>query len=192
MQVLTQDCEVIKISEKLCVYAIFKNGRSSLETYAKKKSLKVFVNKEIGYLNDIVVYLRDPIQRFLSGVNTYLCYENLQPELITLGKIERGEILDIHFSPQYIWLAGLRRFFNGTVTLRPYEELFRLIPLRLGPWEKKGVKWIPLNKERRQAISSISNTKFTKIDKLLIDKYMMKTIKIDNILRDKELINALS
>ena len=74
--ILTTDCEVIKFNNEQFFYPIFKNGRSSLDTYAKKNNLKILKNKEILNLKKIIVFLREPKERFISGVYTFFYFTN--------------------------------------------------------------------------------------------------------------------
>ena len=57
------DCEVVKIKD-LYVYPIFKNGSHEL----MRQKDKLIINNDIKNLKNIVVILRDPTERFISGV----------------------------------------------------------------------------------------------------------------------------
>jgi hypothetical protein len=70
------DCEVIKFSSSLNIYPIYKNGRSSLTQYAEKNNLPIIKNKEISLLDNITIYIRDPLSRFVSGVHTFFYLNN--------------------------------------------------------------------------------------------------------------------
>ena len=76
--ILGYDCEVIEFKNHQIIYPIFKNGKTSLENYAIYNKLKIFKNKEISKFQKIVVFLRDPEERFVSGVHTYLEYKKIQ------------------------------------------------------------------------------------------------------------------
>lgn len=191
IDLLSKDCKVIVFDKDLSIYPISKNGSSSLQSYAKDKALITLKNEQIKDVDRINVYLRNPIERFVSGVYTYCYLEEISVSAEILHKIERGQIVNNHFAPQYFWLLSLKRFFNGDVVIRPNTELFDLIPNRDGPWNKKPKLWNPNNRDL-DMIRSISNEQYTKQDNLLIKKYMFKQIKITELVTDPEIKNALS
>jgi len=63
-KLLTTACTVIDIGVNT-IYPIFKNGSSSLMAVADK----TYVNKQIANCNNIIILLRDPEERFVSGIN---------------------------------------------------------------------------------------------------------------------------
>ena len=140
--ILTADCEVVKFSDEQFFYPIFKNGRSSLTTYARKNNLLFLKNKEISSCKKITVFLRSPIERFVSGVHTFIYLTNNQliDESI-LKKIESFDIVNRHFVPQYIWLLHLYKYFNGIIEFKSVTELYKLIPNRDGPWTNNSTPW---------------------------------------------------
>jgi hypothetical protein len=76
-------CEVVEMPlHNQWVYLIQKNGNSSLREQQAKDNLAMFTNEEISVLDYVDVYIRNPRERYISGVNTYL--QHLQrdyPEL---------------------------------------------------------------------------------------------------------------
>ena len=40
-----------------------------------------------------------------------------------MSEINDGKLMNRHFSPQWIWLLHLRRFFNGRVILRDFKNI---------------------------------------------------------------------
>ena len=66
-------CEVVEFSDpQRFVYPIFKNGSSSLTEYARQQGYKTLLNEQIKRISIIDVVLRDPMDRFLSGFNSYV------------------------------------------------------------------------------------------------------------------------
>lgn len=114
---LNTDCKVLQVGEHT-VYPIFKNGFSSLT----KASTKVYTDQEISQCNNIHVLVRDPEQRFVSGVNEYCNINNVGIER-TYELIKQGKIMDRHFAPQYLWLVHLYKFYKGNVTLKPFTYI---------------------------------------------------------------------
>ncbi len=116
-KLLNTDCAVIGIGERL-VYPIYVSGSTSLR-YASDRS---YTNEQINALDHIDVIIRNPDERFVSGINVYSIQNNITvPEVHRLVK-EDG-LVDRHFCPQYVWLCHLYRFFKGTVTLRPLDAI---------------------------------------------------------------------
>lgn len=113
--IFPDSCEVIQVSSQQFVYPIFKCGRSSLtESIAEKKWNIVPIDEICKISKPITVFLRDPKERFISGVNTYL--QNLQsadPTLDTktiLFFVNQYMFLNNHYTPQFFWLLNLARY----------------------------------------------------------------------------------
>ena len=155
------DCEVIKFSKKLNVYPIFKNARSSLIIHANRNNLPVLKNKEISKLNDITIYIRDPLKRFTSGVHTFFYLRKLELNKKNLKKIENFEFIDRHFVPQSIWLLHLYKFYRGDVILKNVDEVYDLVTLRLGPWSNNPIPWTPLSGAQEEQIKMIKEESLT-------------------------------
>lgn len=193
MPMLSDPCRVFEVKKDLHVYPIFKNGRSSVKIYAKANNCATYTDHQLSRLDLITVYLRTPRQRFASGVNTYLYLESdSHLDVKLLDSIERGDTVNKHFVPQYVWLLQLYKHYKGAVNLKPVGHLYDLIPNRDGPWTDNSRPWTPLTKHRRDQILSIDIDPYVRQDELLIDKYMGKTVDLDSIITDKELKDVLS
>lgn len=182
--ILTANCEVIKLDDDRYVYPIFKNGLSSLFQYAEIKNLAVFKNEKISMLKKITVFLRTPKARFASGVHTFFYLTNTKINENILKKIENFEIVNRHFIPQYLWLFHLYKYFNGEIEFRSVEELLKLIPNRDGPWTKNTHPWRPMTANEKNKILSIDYKKYTEVDEKLIKKYMNRSIKLEQIIKE--------
>lgn len=124
------DCEVVEmLSRNQFVYLIQKNGSSSIRREVQDNNLTVYRNEDIIKLDTVDVYIRDPMKRYISGVNTYI--QHLQrdnPELDTntcLWFATRYNFLNRHYLPQFHWLVNLSRFLNpdAQIRLRNFEDL---------------------------------------------------------------------
>lgn len=183
--ILTADCEVIKFYKDKFFYPIFKNGRSSLTMYAKEKNLAILKNKEISNLKKIIIFLRKPQERFVSGVWTffYLTNDHVLDENV-LKKIENFNIIDKHFVPQYIWLLHLYKYFKGIIELRPVEELYKLVPNRYGPWYRNPLPWKKITQLEKDKILSIDHKKYIEVDEKIMKKYLKKNVSLKKIIQE--------
>ena len=69
---------MIKVVELLpgkFVLPIFKNGLSSIEAYAKEKNIKWLINEQLKNIDTITIFLREPAERFVSGVHSFIEFE---------------------------------------------------------------------------------------------------------------------
>lgn len=141
-------------------------------------------------MKDITVYIRDPMERFVSGVHTFFYLNKLKINKENLKKIDNLEILDRHFLPQCFWLFHLYKFYQGDVILKNVNEVYDLVPLREGPWTKNPTPWVKLTKHQHELIKDLDHRKFTYIDYEILNKYMNQKICLSKII--KEIKNALS
>jgi hypothetical protein len=116
-------CEVVEIPlHNQWVYLIQKNGNSSLKHQQTRDNLAVFTNDEIRALDYVDVYIRNPRDRYVSGVNTYL--QHLQrdyPELdfsTAFWFAKQYKFLNTHYLPQFHWLANLARYLRSDAKIR--------------------------------------------------------------------------
>jgi hypothetical protein len=116
-KLLNTDCTVVDIGPHT-VYPIFRVGSSSLMLAADK----TYVNSHIAKCKHIDVMIRDPGDRFVSGINEYSRQNNLNIEE-TWKLVEQGKLVDRHFAPQYMWLLHLYKFYKGTVTILPFDHI---------------------------------------------------------------------
>ena len=131
--IFPDSCEVIQVASQQFVYPIFKCGWSSLTESMKHKGWTfVDQNDIVKITNPIKIFLRDPRERFLSGVNTYLQHlENKGNNLdlhTVLYFVNRYLFLNRHYAPQFFWLLNLARFSrpDTLVTFSPMTEISQL------------------------------------------------------------------
>lgn len=114
-------CEVIQLASHLFVYPIMKNGSSSFYIqiqHGLQKEWKIIKNQEIKSIAaPIITFIREPKNRFISGVNTYLYHlhrDNLNLDTQTiLWFVNQYLFLDRHYCPQFFWLINLSRYCNA-------------------------------------------------------------------------------
>ena len=204
-KLLTTECKAIRIpwpskvtasgtqltDNGFVIYPIFKNGRTSLYHYGLEKQAETFINEQLKSLKHIHVFLREPNERFISGVNTYIEFENLGSQEDTILKqIEEMKICDRHFVPQYFWLMHLSKYFKGSVRLATIKELRLTISTKDEPVKPNGTEIPHVTKKRKEKIKKINFKNYVDIDKKIIKKYINKTIVLENLI--KEFHNVLS
>jgi len=115
-------CEVIEvIPSQRYVYVIFKNGYSSFQTFKITNSRRIIVNQQIKKLTNIDVIVRDPQDRLISGINTYIqqtVRDNPDLDPITVEWFALNYLsLNRHYASQFSWLLNLARYSNPDTTL---------------------------------------------------------------------------
>lgn len=137
-KLLNTDCIVIKVGEHM-IYPIFRVGSTSLLVAADKR----YTNKQISTCKHINILIRDPSDRFASGLNEYSRENDLGVnEAWTL--VEQGKLIDRHFAPQYLWLAHLYKFYKGDVTLKPFSSIRKFTNIHVKKDKHKKVAVAPL------------------------------------------------
>jgi hypothetical protein len=172
---LRADCEVVQIKEKQ-IYPIFKVGYTSLTQAAEK----VYVNSDIAECKDIIILLRNPDDRFVSGVNQYCWIHSLDVDK-TWNQVKNNSLIDRHFAPQYVWILHLFKFYKGNITLKPFHEISNITTIHRkpkGPMPIRPKQSVPLLKE------------FVESDHKLMEKYLNKTLNISELVQEYK--NVLS
>ena len=182
---IKSDCKVIKIRTDY-IYPIFKNGSTTLFVNADK----IIINKKITKISTITVIIREPNERFISGINKY-CEDNNLTVKEVIEQIEITRLADKHFIPQWFWLFHLYRFFKGTITLQPMSHLKKYIKqthnknLKNFPKEYMSAVGKRIGKARNETINRKPVPilrEFVSIDKKMIKKFMSSTVKLKTII----------
>lgn len=164
-------CEVIEFTDpQRFVYPIFKNGRSSLLEYSLINDSKTLVNQQIGKLNQIDVILRNPKERFISGVNTFVFNTkrdnpNLDVDTI-LYFAENYLFLNRHYSPQLGWLVNLSKYTSAKLTLHNLDFITEITGFNLKP---KGEQKILSRDAIERLGNNLHNEMYIRLDNLLLD-----------------------
>lgn len=177
LKIISDDCIVIKIKNKN-VYPIFKNGKSSLFQYAKNNDCQILINNDISTLNDITVFVRNPYERFVSGINTVINFESVSNIDKFLNDVENYNFIDKHFIPQFLWLFHLSKYYKSDVTIKGVEDLLEFIPLR----EKPNVPSVGLLLKSK--LDEHRFEKYTDVDYFFINKFKNKTVKLKTIIEE--------
>jgi hypothetical protein len=178
--------QVVNIKD-IFVFPIFKNGKSSIENYAKQHNCKWLLNEQCRKIDSITVFLRDPMKRFISGVHSFIEFEkrknkNLDYDTM-LYAIENYGVVNKHFLPQFNWIENLSSYFSGQIVLKTVNDLYEFIPNRNTPA-------IPtITEEQKSKISKI-HFKNLKYDNVLFNEYIAKSFPINELLENIK--NAVS
>lgn len=111
------DCRVVVMPPcNQNVFLIQKNASSSIRKQAGKHNFTTLRNQEIHSLGSIDVYIRNPHERHVSGVNTYIqliLRNNSELDYKTVCWFAtKYNFLNRHYLPQLLWLVNLSRFIS--------------------------------------------------------------------------------
>lgn len=183
--IFPDSCEVIQVASQQFVYPIFKCGRSSLTWKMASRGWTLVAEKDIANIDTpIRIFVRDPRERFLSGINTYLQHLDAEgndlDQHTVLYFVNRYLFLNRHYAPQFFWLLNLARFArpDTLVTFSSMLEIGQLTPFN----SRAGVE--PLTNELEKKIDSFDWTAvelYHTLDQVLID-HIGKTITIHELL----------
>ena len=165
-------CEVIEIvPSQRYVYPIFKNGRSSLYQYADKHKCRVLINEQIKRINSINVVLRNPDERLVSGINTFVQMTiRDHPELdgSTVSWFAQNYLfLNRHYAPQFLWLLNLARYTNSDTKLN-FLGMDQLT--NIAQEDHKPADILPATQQLIDQIKNIPNNEmYQRIDQILVN-----------------------
>ena len=165
------ECEVLQVSADRHVYTIFKNGSSSL----RKTGYKKINPEQLRELKVVEVFLRDPLDRYVSGVQTYL--KNLGPGYdreTVLKLIDQHLFLNRHFSLQFHWLVNLARHTPAQIQIHSVSELKDLTSLN----KNKMIRDTDLT-ARYSANARLMF--YLELDRILIDDFMGQTVSFKDV-----------
>lgn len=164
-------CEVIEvIPAQRYVYPIFKNGRSSLYSAAKEHNWRIRLNNQIKNISNIDVVLRNPENRLISGINTFI-----QQTLRDNPALDRDTVqwfalnylyLNRHYCSQFIWLVNLSRYLDTNTKLNflSMNDIDSITPFNKQPVE------VPASNELINAVNQIKNNEmYQRIDTVLFN-----------------------
>jgi hypothetical protein len=180
--IFPDSCEVIQVASQHFVYPIFKCGRSSLTVSMKSKGWRFVPQEDISSIQEpFTVFLRNPRERFLSGVNTYLQHlGNELDQCTVLYFVNQYLFLNRHYAPQFFWLLNLARFTNidAQVSLCDLKDINQLTDLN----HRADVE--PITDELVNRIDSFNWSKlelYFFLDQILLD-HIGQTISIKDLL----------
>lgn len=165
-------CEVIEIAPShRYVYPIFKNGYSSLYHNAKKYNLRILLNEQIKKIDSIDVVLRDPQERLISGVNTFVQmtlrdHPDLDSKTV-MWFAQNYLFLNRHYAPQFLWLINLARYLSPATKLNflGMDQLTNITQV-----DRKPIGIIPATEQLvNQLLCMPTNEMYHRIDQILVN-----------------------
>lgn len=168
------ECPVLEVQPGTrYVYPIFKNGSSSLFA---NKNFRILSPAEVKNLDVIEVFVRDPHERFLSGVQTYLkkLPDHLNKKTM-LFVIENYLYLNRHYCPQIYWLLNLQRFTTAKLHIRDMSQLNTICATNLN-------KSIPDPDIAEYFADKILVNFFNEMDEVLTVNLINQTVTFDHVL----------
>jgi hypothetical protein len=178
-------CEVIEVvPSQRYVYPIFKNASSSLYLQAKQSQSKIIINEQIKKLKNIEIILRDPQQRFVSGINTFTQHVMRDyPELdqkTVLWFAKKYLFLDRHYCPQFFWLINLFRYMS-TDTVLTFKHMDDIETYTQFHRKPPGI--VPVTEEIAQETHSLPNIEmYQRLDQLLFVECMNQDLTFEQVL----------
>jgi hypothetical protein len=135
-------CEVVELPlSQQHVFLIFKNASSSLRHQCQYNKGFRYFNNEITKLTSITVYLRDPVDRYISGASTFVSLLDQQglDKNTVLYFIKKYNFLNNHYLPQFHWLLNLSRFLNSDcrLVLKDIAEVVTVTEFNDNPYPNK-------------------------------------------------------
>ena len=165
-------CEVREIiSSQRYVYVIFKNGHSSITGSRLTDPQRIYINEQIQRINAIDVIIRNPQDRLVSGINTFIQHTLRDNPGLDLNTVEWFALnylsLNRHYASQFVWLLNLARYLNPNAKLNflPMSAIGELTGRDSKP---DGV--LPANTALIEKISFIKNNEmYQRIDTVIFN-----------------------
>jgi len=164
-------CEVIEVIPlQRYVYPIFKNGSSSLSITAKKNNWRIKINDQIKKINNIDIIIRNPQERLISGINTFIQHtlrDNPTLDKTTVEWFTQNYLyLNRHYCSQFLWLVNLAKYLDVDAKLNflSMSDIGTITPLNTQPVN------VPADDKLIIAISQIKNNEmYQRIDTVIFD-----------------------
>jgi len=161
-------CEVLEVAPQRYVYPIYKNGYSSLNN----SGFRILDLIELPKLDTVEIFVRDPIERFFSGLSTWIEHNDHLDKSTMLFMAGHHLFINRHYSPQFHWLVNLRRFTTAKIKINPIADLSTITNLRLNENKNKV----------HYDISHFSKVAFyMQLDKVLTENFIGQTVEFTEI-----------
>jgi hypothetical protein len=174
---------------------IHKNGSTSLEhlsiTNPARYSICTtdsLIGKEI---NEITVFIRNPIERYISGIATQMSIYGMQEHIFNIMfRNDHIPVFDSHTIPQFWFLLAVGKMINCNFNIKPMDKLFS-VDNTIQQLNKTTINKMTLT----PYILNRLNHFYTE-DVVLFNQFLNKTVSIDQIktqiLLENNFINDLT
>ena len=163
-------CEVLEVSPQRYVYPIYKNGYSSLIN----SEFRVLAMTELPFLDTVEIFVRDPFDRFFSGLATWI-ESNFHLDKDTLLTLAADHLfINRHYAPQFHWLVNLRRFTQAKIKINSIADLSTITNLHLN--ENKHKINYDINQFPKVAF-------YMQLDKVLTETFIGQTVEFPEIVQ---------
>lgn len=157
-------CDVLEIvPSQQYVYPIYKNGSTSLY----ESGFRILEHDELKNIPVVEVYVRDPYERFITGVNTFIQHNSHLDKETVIYFATNYLFLNRHFCPQFYWLVNLQRFCNALIKLKPLEQLSEITEAHSNQCTQSMI---------HEKIQSDKINFYLSIDKVLVDDLINRTV----------------
>jgi hypothetical protein len=164
-------CEILEISPGQYVYNIFKNGSSSL----RMSGLKSVPSNKFDQLEIVQVFLRDPLDRYVSGVETYIStLPDNQDKSTVLSMIDQYLFLNSHFSLQFHWLVNLARHTPALIHIKSLDQLSLVTNMHRNSQVRDQQLYNRFTANEKLQF-------YLELDKILINDFMNQTVTLKDI-----------
>jgi len=162
--------QVVELYDGRHVYLIHKNGSTTLNSI-KKRNLST---NEISQLEIIDIFVRDPYQRFLSGVMTYA--KKINVHVAELSKIINDvHFINNHFSPQLFWVINLQRFTKANIRINHLDTITEITSINKN--EQLGYDELDVYFNNNSGLKY-----YLELDCVLVGNFMNQTVTFADIL----------
>lgn len=108
-----------------------------MEDHWSKNKDEIYINNQIKKLNNIHVFIRHPLERFVSGVHSFIEFEKRKFKSLDAQSvchmIEHCGLENKHFIQQFFYIKDLFKYFKKTITICSVQDLMDIIPERSTP-----------------------------------------------------------
>jgi hypothetical protein len=137
--------------------------------------LKSVPSNKFDQLETVQVFLRDPLDRYISGVQTYI--STLSDDLdksTVLSMIDQYLFFNSHFSLQFHWLVNLARHTPALIHIKSLDQLSSITNMHRNSQVRD-----------QQLCNRFNNNKklqfYLELDKILINDFMNQTATLKDI-----------
>lgn len=173
-------CDILEIvPSQRYVYPIYKNASTSLYN----SGFRLLEDDEIKNLKVVDIFVRDPYQRYISGIDTFLRHNKNLDVHTALHFVTNYLFLNNHFCPQFHWLVNLQRFTTAKIRINSITEIENVTNVKINP-----IDWFPTDHPNqdliKQSVKHLEKIHFyLSIDKVLTENLIGKTVPFKVILK---------